>query len=273
MKKVLYVSDLDGTLLRSNQTTSEYTNAVINRMVQQGLLFSYATARSLYTARKVTAGLYVGIPLILYNGGLIMDNRSGKIITANYFDEGVYCLLEELFAAGIYPIVYGIVDGRERFSYILEKSSNGIREFVQTRNDVRKRPVDAVEQLCRGNLFYITCIDEPERLLPFFEAYKERYHCVYQRDIYSGEQWLEIMPGEATKANAVSRLKTMYGCNYVVAFGDGMNDREMFAMADECYAVENAVWELKFIATAVIAGNDQDGVAKWLEQNCGLSKH
>ena len=48
--KTLYVSDLDGTLLRSDERTSDYTNQVINRLTEQGMLFSYATARSLVTA-------------------------------------------------------------------------------------------------------------------------------------------------------------------------------------------------------------------------------
>ena len=48
----LYVSDLDGTLLRSNVVTSEYTNLIINELVNKGILFSYATARSLVTAKK-----------------------------------------------------------------------------------------------------------------------------------------------------------------------------------------------------------------------------
>ena len=48
----LYVSDLDGTLLRSNEVTSEYTNRVINSLVDKGMFFSYATARSLITAKK-----------------------------------------------------------------------------------------------------------------------------------------------------------------------------------------------------------------------------
>ena len=52
----LYVSDLDGTLLRNDETTSEYTNQVINSLVDKGMLFSYATARSLITAKKVTKG-------------------------------------------------------------------------------------------------------------------------------------------------------------------------------------------------------------------------
>ena len=42
----LYVSDLDGTLLRSNEVTSEYTNQVINSLVSKGMLFSYATSYS-----------------------------------------------------------------------------------------------------------------------------------------------------------------------------------------------------------------------------------
>ena len=50
-------------------------------------------------------------------------------------------------------------------------------------------------------------------------------------------------------------------------FGDGINDIEMFKMADEAYAVENAVPELKEIATGIIAGNNDDAVAKWLKKH------
>ena len=36
MKTNLYVSDLDGTLLRSNEMTSDYTNNTINMLVADG---------------------------------------------------------------------------------------------------------------------------------------------------------------------------------------------------------------------------------------------
>ena len=61
--KTLYVSDLDGTLLRSDETISEYTAQTINRLTTEGMLFSYATARSYHTAKKVTKGLEAKIPL------------------------------------------------------------------------------------------------------------------------------------------------------------------------------------------------------------------
>ena len=71
----LYLSDLDGTLLRSEQKTSAYTNETINRLVEEGMTFSYATARSFNTARKVTDGLNAKIPLIVWTVPEITDNR------------------------------------------------------------------------------------------------------------------------------------------------------------------------------------------------------
>lgn len=75
--KSLYISDLDGTLLRSDARTSEYTNRTINALVERGMLFSYATARSYLTACKVTAGLRTDIPLVVYNGAALVDGRDG----------------------------------------------------------------------------------------------------------------------------------------------------------------------------------------------------
>ena len=123
-----------------------------------------------------------------------------------------------------------------------------------------------------GEIFYITCIESLEKLKPFYDKYKDKYHCVFQKDMYSGEQWLEIMPKDSTKASAIKRLKKLLECNFVVAFGDGINDIEMFELADEAYAMENAVHELKSIATGVIDSNNDDGVAHWLEENVLLKK-
>lgn len=264
--KTLYVSDLDGTLLRSNQTTSEYTNEVINSLTEKGIVFSYATAMSIYTSSKVTKGLDSKIPVITYNGAFIVDNCTHEVLNATYFDRNVYNLLREMFSEGVYPIVYSIVGGKERFSYYPSKSSQTILDFAASRNDERKRIVDSEEELVAGNIFYITCIETPEKIKPFYDKYKDIYHCVYQRDIYSDEQWLEIMPKDVTKASAVKKLKQITKSDYVVVFGDGINDLEMFGAADECYAMANAEPELKAVATKIIESNDNDGVAHWLAE-------
>ena len=131
--KTLYVSDLDGTLLRRDQTVSPFTAETINTLTARGMLFSYATARSLVTAKTVTKGLNTHFPLIIYNGAFVRDNVTEEILLANYFDASVYAVLDELFKANIYPIVYANVDGKEHFSFIYEKCTPGLKGFADTR--------------------------------------------------------------------------------------------------------------------------------------------
>ena len=78
------------------------------------------------------------------------------------------------------------------------------------------------------------------------------------------------MPKSTSKANAVMSLKKHLNVQKVVVFGDGRNDIDMFKVADESYAVKNAVDDLKNIATGVIDMNDNDAVAKWLKENIGV---
>jgi len=270
--RTLYVSDLDKTLLRSDQRTSEFTNRTVNELVGKGMLFSYATARSYVTSVKVTRGLDAQIPLIVYNGAFVIDNATGEILISNFFGSDAAPLLDDLIAHGVYPIVYAMIDGVERFSYISGKCTSGMRAFIESRaGDPRDNPVADAQELRRGDIFYFTCIDDEEKLRPLWKKYEPLCRTVFQRDVYSGEQWLELMPSGASKANAIRQLKERLGCGRLVVFGDGRNDIDMFELADEAYAVENAVDELKAAATAVIGSNDDDGVAKWLRENAKTS--
>ena len=263
--KTLYVSDLDGTLLRSDERTSEYTNQVINELTAKGVLFSYATARSYHTATKATQGLHAKIPIITYNGAVILQNNTYEIIAKNTFREAKDNILNTLLTYDVYPIVYAYISGKEKFSYFPAKCNAATLEFLLTRKgDVRENPVASEYDLGIGDVFYFTCIGEYEKLELLYVQLKDKHHCIFHKDIYSGEQWLEIVPQSVSKANAILQLKELLGIDYIVAFGDGKNDIDMFEIADEAYAVENAVDELKKKATGIIGSNDADSVARWL---------
>lgn len=261
----LYVTDLDGTLLRPDETVSQYSLDVINTLTKRGMLFTYATARSAETSTAVTRGLRVTAPRVVYNGA-VLYGTDGKISDVKTLGEHGMRIITELVAAGIFPIVYSVIDGVEKFSFIPEKLTDGGRAFIKTREHcVRHNPITDARDLLRGDVFYITCISDEKKLLPFYERYKNEFYCVYDKHYYTGAQWLEIMSEDANKANALAGLKAKYGCRLVV-FGDGKNDIGMFRVADECYAVKNASDELKAIATDIIDSNENDGVAKWLEK-------
>ena len=85
MEKTLYVTDLDGTLLNRQDRVSPFSIRTINELVKKGMLFTYATARSLVSASKVTEGLSTNIPVIAYNGAFILQPSSGAVLAREDF--------------------------------------------------------------------------------------------------------------------------------------------------------------------------------------------
>ena len=268
MPRTLYISDLDGTLLTSSQTISEYTANTVNSAISQNILFTYATARGYATASKVTASLSPGLPAIVQNGTFIVRQGSGKKLLSNTFSRSDATYIYEILTSShIHPTVYSITDGKERFTYLTNCLSDGMKLFLDSRRgDSRENPIKSGIPLV-GEVFYFACIDNPQKLAEAYEKLKDKFLCISSKDIYFDAHWLEIMPKNAGKANSVLALKKMLDCDRVVCFGDGKNDISMFEVADECYAVANADSELKKIATGIIESNDCDGVAKWLRQN------
>lgn len=266
--KVLYVTDLDGTLLNRHDSVNPFSIQAINTLVENGMLFTYATARSLVSASKVTRGLSTNIPVIAYNGTFIFQPSTGEILSQESFTEEERKYVREVLTRHkISPMVYSFISGIEKVSWIPQFENDGIRRYLSVRQgDRRFRPVENDGQLYEGEVFYYTCIGEKEELEPVYGIFSKdsRYRCTMQQELYRPEYWCEIMPALATKSNAIKKLKEMWGCTKVISFGDAVNDIPMFQISDECYAVDNAVDELKSLATGVIQSNEDDGVAKWL---------
>lgn len=266
--QTLYVTDLDGTLLNSNDRISQYSIETINGLVAKGMQFTYATARSLVSASVVAKGLSTTIPVIAYNGALIIHPATGEVISSlSFTEEEAGYLSGVLRENGANPLVYAYVDGVERVSYVAGRENEGIQRYLDMRKgDRRFRQLSDETCLYQGDIFYFTCIADREELAPMYEIFAGdgRFRCTLQQELYRPEYFLEIMPKKASKSEAIKRLKEIWHCDRVVSFGDAINDIPMFEISDECYAVSNAVPELKAHATGEIASNDEDGVAKWL---------
>ena len=81
--KTFYVSDLDGTLLRSDERISEFSLKTINDLVSSGMAFTYATARSIHSASIVVKSLELNFPVVVHNGVFAIDTKTGEKIIKN----------------------------------------------------------------------------------------------------------------------------------------------------------------------------------------------
>lgn len=266
----LYVTDLDGTLLNSHAQFTPFSRDTINSLIDKGMLFSFATARSAKTATKVTSGLSGDVPIIVYTGTFIMESESHRILHANYMtDDEIAVVTKAVKSFKLYPIVYTHINGEEKFIYDPDTFSENVNSFAKTREgDARRQEVHGgFESALMGDIFYFTFMEPKEQLEPVYEFLKSKCNCLFQPDNYTDNWFLEVMPKGATKAQAALRLKEITGADKLVVFGDGYNDLKLFEVADEAYAVSNAEEAVKAAATAVIDSCDNDAVAKWLCEN------
>ena len=269
--KTLYVSDLDGTLLGPDSRISPRSLGILTELIEGGLMFTYATARSYASARIVTSALRVSAPAITYNGAMLVDTRDGRVLSSLRHSPAVTAAVRALAVADDAPLpyVYSIVGGRERVSYRPDRMSAGMERYLASRpGDGRFRAVEDGDALFEGEAFYFTFIDSRARLEPIYRRVRE-LDCLTSLHAYPDapdEYWLEMMPRGATKARAIEQLRRDMGFERVVCFGDFHNDASMFRAADEAYAVGNAEAELKALATAVIGDNAHDGVAEFLQK-------
>ena len=274
--QTLYLTDLDGTLLDETGRVSAHTAAVLNRLLAQGVPISFATARSIVSSTHMTRGVHWTLPAVTSNGVSITDPVSRRTLyqtafTAEQLQPIIRCVTEQ----GFCPVVFGFIDGRERVSWLHGRENEGLREYLSDparEGDDRLRPVECPDQLWQGQVSCVVCMGRQEDFAPTYAQWCAggQYQTFLSKQLYSDTWWLEVLPLQATKANAALQLKAMLGCSRIVFFGDGENDLSLFAVADESYATANAVPQLKAAATAVIGSNREDGVARWLQQNVTL---
>ena len=269
--KTLYITDLDGTLLRSDKTLSEYTVREINARIERGMLFSAASARSLMGIYMVPVeAIHFPVPLVLMNGVLLYDLSGGRILESFSMTSSlVGSILEICRGGGKEPFLYRIRDGKMENSY-LRVTSEGERVFMEERRRQFPGYFQQVERYDTAQeAVYFSMQDRREIL----ESLKEQIlrlsgaQCVLYRDTYLPDNWyLEVYSSHAGKGNGLRRLKTLLGVKHVVAFGDNLNDLPLFEEADVRCAVNNGADELKEQADILIASNDEDGVARYISK-------
>lgn len=266
--KVLYVTDLDGTLLDPTPKITERTADIINELTGKGMNFTFATARSIYSAVPITSQLNVNVPCILMNGVSIYDVKNKEYVKNEFIAPSDSAEILRIFEKhGIQCFMYRI-DGGSLICYYSELTTKVMQSFAEVRKHEYKKPFVQcrLADMADEYTVYFTTTGPYEDLLPVkTEAEKlSGVDIAFYLDVYNDSWYLEIFSHKASKSNALRFIREKYGFDKVVAFGDNLNDLPMFEQADTKVAVGNARDEVKAAADHVIGTNSEDGVAEYL---------
>ncbi|MFD9221356.1 HAD family hydrolase [Streptomyces sp. NPDC060064] len=260
----LVATDLDGTLLRGDDTVSERTRDALAAATAAGAAHIIVTGRAVPWTRHILDDLgYDGLA-VCGQGGQVYHAGEHRLLTSVTLDRQLAGLALSKIEAEVGPLA-------------VAASRDGLDGEVLVGPGYRVQegplPVVAFEdpaELWSAPLSKVF-IQHPE-LGDDALAQASRATVGSLVDVVvAGPGVVEILPLGLSKATGLSLAARRLGlrASDTIAFGDMPNDIPMFGWASHGVAMANAHDELKAVADEITASNEHDGIAVVLEHLLG----
>ena len=251
----LVITDLDGTLLRSDKSISEYSKSVFDKCREQGILTAFATARAEGAARRFID--FIRPDIVISCGGALVKFRDSVIVRKQLSAEISKGIIDMCLAlTGGHGEITVETDAGHFWNYHV-KPGGDYSDCIYTDFSNFSFPT-----------YKITAELETEELAK--AVVRENPEC--ETLSFRGEKWRRFAAKGADKVSAILGLceHLQIDIGSVIAFGDDYNDTQMLKAVGTGVAVGNAPDEIKSVADFVTENNDNDGVARFLKERFNL---
>lgn len=261
MKYKAIALDLDGTLTNKDKKVSKKNKHAIEKAIDKGVKVILASGRPLFGITPVAKELGLdkkGGYILAFNGGNIVDCRTGKLLYATMMPED--CVRDICSLArenGVHALTYSkddkIVAESDTDEYV-------IKEAVC--NDTSILKVEDLYAYVNYSVAKFLVVGPHDKLLPVQDALLKKYGEILNA-FFSEDYFLEVVPADVAKDVALQRLLGQLGLTnaQLIACGDGMNDIPMLKFAGLAAVMENGYEEVKAYADYIAPSNDDHGVA------------
>lgn len=265
MKYKILVLDLDGTLTNKKKEITEHTRETLIRAQEAGVKIVLASGRPTYgimpLARQLELDKYEGY-ILAYNGGQIIDCKTGELMYENVLDPAVYPYLYECAKSNGFQIL------SYKDEYII--SENADDQYVQHEAFLNRMPSKTVENFLDVINFPVAkclIVGDPEPLAQLEPVMKKELES--KMNVFRSEPFfLELVAKGIDKARCLAVLLEELGMtpDEMMACGDGFNDLSMIEYAGLGVAMANAQEVVRQAANYITLSNEEDGVAHAVEK-------
>jgi Cof subfamily protein (haloacid dehalogenase superfamily) len=258
----LIATDLDGTLVHSDDTVSAYTHEVLDRVRAAGIRIVGATGRGPRLTSLTRNDIRVADFLVLAQGGWVLDQA-----------ESSYLLRSRLSGPALAETLARLEAEVGRLSVMVEALEHDDSPLWGDYDPTWRYPV-VVERRPRAE-----CLTEDviKAFARSFDHHVDELLEIARRIVppevasvtQAGLDYVEICPANVNKGTGLAVVAESVGVDPqdVLVFGDMPNDLPMFAWAGwSRVAVANAHPSLMAVADEVTLSNDEDGVAVYLDK-------
>ncbi|MDC3417338.1 HAD family hydrolase [Aquibacillus salsiterrae] len=251
--KVLFL-DIDGTILQADHTIEESTRDAVNQVMNKGLEVFLATGRPLHEVYPIAKSLHIN-SFIGYNGALALYQNK-EVVNETIPIDIIQSYLKIAKEHGHEMVLY--TSNKNTFTSI---NSPVVKQFIDY-FDLQENELfsDAVIHDILG----ITVMNVSETDAQLYET----------NDIYLSQVNVEglhhsydVIRNTVNKGRAVKAVLDLLNIDSkeTIAFGDGMNDKEMLQVTGASFAMGNAHKDLFQYAKNTTTSVNNSGVYNGLK--------
>ncbi|MFL6113549.1 MAG: HAD family hydrolase [Catenulispora sp.] len=260
-------TDLDRTLLRTDGSTSARTRAALDLAMERGVHVIAVTARPIRWLDRL-APAFGRLPhVIASNGAACYDLAAALAYDLRPFEAATWPGLLAAVRAALPTARFAL----ETPTGMLREPEYVLSPFDMDEDDPGRRIVGIEEMagsLAGAPLLKIVVADRERHSAEMFAEALPAVGTLGHLTYSTHRGLLELGPPAVTKASTLATWCAARGIDAadVVAFGDMPNDVPMLRWAGRSWAVANADEQVKAAASGVTASNDEDGVARIVEE-------
>lgn len=253
--------DLDGTLLNSNHNISPENLDALQQLIDREILVILVSGRMHQSIKPISDKIGLKNPIISYNGGMVKHAITNEVYHHTPVpSEFASTIVNDCIAKNLH-LNYCLNDEL----YVSEK--NKWSELYEERTGVPATSIGNLQKLDGETPTKLLIILPSEELPPVINEFKT----TYARKLYVTQtqpEYIEFMNPQVTKGRALTALakRLKIPIDETIAFGDSYNDESLIKTAGIGIAMENAVHPVKNCADYITSSNDENGVAKAINE-------
>ncbi|PCF49406.1 HAD family hydrolase [Staphylococcus delphini] len=249
------VTDMDGTFLDSHSAFDrEAFRRLKVRCEEKGIRFVFCTGKQCDRVARILNGLEKDTYIVGDSATRIQYN--GDNIWSQTFERELgLSLIQRLQQI---DLTQTIIVCTEKSAYVLNHIHESERQIVHGSYETVTY-INHFDEI-KGSFLKVTVHDPKQQCFEHVEKIKDFEEQLYI--VASEAAWIDITAKDVDKGKTIQRLQQLLGCSQAstIAFGDGLNDLELFNAAGIKVAMDNAYPELKRKADLIAKDHNHNGV-------------
>jgi 5-amino-6-(5-phospho-D-ribitylamino)uracil phosphatase len=267
--------DLDGTLLSPHGSVTERTKSAVHQALSAGLLVCFATGRNWTESKTVLDAVAHYDTAVFVGGAMVIDTKQQLTLHRTVMQPQLAAEVCAFFESRGLAALALQDTGTAGVDYLITANvplDDAMLKWIRVTHAAVHRPEPNLGSYSHEHTIRVGIVGKPEKTATVERELRDQFGsrivCHSVNVLAFGVDVIEVFDPAVNKWEGVLHVARRHGIDrsQIIAIGDDVNDLPMIRNAGLGVAMGNARPEVRAAADRIIGTNEEEGLARFLEE-------